>query len=60
MDRSALEDALLDALALTQLVVINLHHYAEAFYEEDTAEDRQHQLLVDDDGTHGDDTADGQ
>ena len=60
MDRRALEDALLDAPALAQLVVVNLHHHAEALYEEDTAEDRQHQLLVDDDGTHGDDTADGQ
>ena len=37
----------------------NLHHHAEAFYEENTAEDR-HQLLVDDDGTYCDDTADGQ
>ncbi len=60
VDRRALKDALLDAPALAQLVVVNLHHHAEALYEEDTAEDRQHQLLVDDDGTHGDDTADGQ
>ena len=60
VDRRALKDALLDASALTQLVVIYLHHHAEALYEEDSAEDRQHQLLVDDDGAHGDDTADGE
>ena len=33
VDRRALEDALLDASALTQLVVIYLHHHAEALYE---------------------------
>ena len=60
VDRRALEDALLDASALTQLVVIYLHHHAEALYEEDSAEDRQHQLLVDNDGAHGNDSADGE
>ena len=60
VDRCALEDTLLHTSPLTNLVIVNLHHHAEAFNEEDTAEDRQHQLLVDDDGTYRDDTADGQ
>ena len=60
VDRCALEDTLLHTSPLSYLVIVNLHHHAEAFYEENTAEDRQHQLLVDDDGTYCDDTADGQ
>ena len=60
VDRCALEDTLLHTSPLTYLVIVYLHHHAEAFNEEDTAEDRQHQLLVDDDGTYRDDTADGQ
>lgn len=59
VDRCALEDTLLHTSPLSYLVIVNLHHHAEAFYEENTAEDRQHQLLVDDDGAC-DDTADGQ
>ena len=59
VDWGALEDALLHAMALAQLVVVHLHDDTEALHEEDTAKDRQHQLLVDDDGTHGDDATDG-
>ena len=40
-------------------MVYTVNGWTEGFYEENTAEDRQHQLLVDDDGTYCDDTADG-
>ena len=56
----ALEYALLHPAPLPHLVVPHLHHHAEALDEEDAAEYGQHELLVDDDGAHGDDAPDGQ
>ena len=60
VDRCAAEDALLHAMAFAHLVVPHLQDDAEAFHKEDTAKDGQQQFLVDDDGTHGDDAADGE
>lgn len=34
VDRCALEDTLLHTSPLSYLVIVNLHHHAEAFYEE--------------------------
>ena len=58
MYRRTLEDALLDTFALTEFVIPNLHDHRKALHEEDATEYRQQQFLMDDDGTHTDDTTD--
>ena len=57
--RSALKYTLLYAFAFSHLVIPNLYHNAQALYKEYTAEYRQHQLLVDDDGAYRYDSSDG-
>ena len=60
MDRRCPEHTHALALALLDLKPLGLYDHAEAFDEEDTTEDGQQQLLVDDDGTDADNTADSQ
>ena len=60
MDGCGAEHPHAPALALLNLEPLRLYDDAEALDEEDAAEDGQQQLLVDDDGTHADDAADGQ
>ena len=48
------------ALALLNLEPLGLDDDAEALDEEDATEDNQHQLLVDNQGTYTNDTANGQ
>ena len=60
MDGSAFEDALSLVLALAQLEVPHLQNHTQTLHEEDAAEYGQKQFLVDDDGAHGYDAADGQ
>ena len=48
------------ALALLQLKPLRLDNDAKTLDKEDTAENRQHQLFVNDNGTHTDDTTDSQ
>ena len=58
--RCAFEDALLYTFALTYLIVPYLHDNAQTLDEEDSAENGQQEFLMDDDGTHSNDTADGE
>ena len=57
--RCALKYSLLYAFAFTHLVIPYLYHNAEALYKKYTAEYRQHQLLVDDDGAYSYDSTNG-
>ena len=47
-------------MSLAEFVVPYLADDAEAFHEEDAAEDREQQLFVDDHSAHADDAANGQ
>ena len=58
--RCTLEEALLHAFLLACFLVEALNDNREALHKEDTTEDGDEQLFADDDGTHGDDTSDGE
>ena len=60
MDRCALKDALLYAVALAPFKVVNLKDNAQTFNKEDAAQDGQHEFFVNDDGRHGNDASDGE
>ena len=47
------------AFPFLYLKPLGLYYHAKALHEENAAEDRQHQLFVDNDGTHADDASDG-
>ena len=59
VDRRALEHPEFLSLLVAVLGIHDLHDDREALHEEDSTEDWQEQLLVDDDRCDGDDTADG-
>ena len=55
----ALKYALLYAPPFAHLEIIHLQHHAQALNEEDAAEYGQQQFFVNDDGSHGDNAANG-
>ena len=60
MDRCGTEHAHPLALLLLNLKPLSLYDHTNALHEEYATEYGQQQLLVDDDGTHANDTSDGQ
>ena len=58
--RRAFEEALSDAFPLAQFEVFHLQYDAQAFNQEHAAKEGDEQFLVDDDGQHGNDAADGE
>ena len=60
MERSALPDTDMLTAFLVELVHLRLYDDTDTLHEEDTAEEGDHELLMDDHGTDTDDTANGE